>query len=75
MTHLRGILSERLAKVLAARIPDAFCVALHGGLEKEEQDVAFKPANKAIYKRKIVIATNIAEASPSVVFNVATKFL
>ena len=54
---------ERVAKALAERLPDALCVPLHGGLDKDEQDVAVEPVDTARYKRKIVVATNIAEAS------------
>jgi HrpA-like RNA helicase len=57
---------ERIAKSLSAQIPDALVVPLHGGLDKDEQRVAFEPADPARFKRKIVCATNIAEASVTI---------
>jgi HrpA-like RNA helicase len=58
---------ERVAKALAERLPDALCVPLHGGLDKDEQDVVVEPVvDMARYKRKIVVATNIAEASVTI---------
>jgi HrpA-like RNA helicase len=57
---------ERVAKALAERLPDARCVPLHGGLDKDEQREAFEPVDTSRYKRKIVVATNIAEASVTI---------
>ena len=55
---------EQLARALSARLKDCLCVPLHGGLDKDEQRRAFKPADPAQgQRRKIVVATNIAETS------------
>ncbi|MBI4607107.1 MAG: ATP-dependent helicase HrpB [Planctomycetes bacterium] len=42
-----------------ARIQDALIAPLHGGLSLEEQELALRPAAR----RKIVLATNVAETS------------
>ena len=57
---------ERCAKALREALPDCLCVPLHGGLEKEEQREAFLPADKNVYRRKIVVATNVAETSVTI---------
>ena len=57
---------ERMAKSLEAQLEGVLCVPLHGGLEKDEQRVAINPHDCSQYTRKIVIATNIAEASVTI---------
>lgn len=53
---------ERAADKLRSRWRDAFVVApLHGSLDREAQDQALRPA--ASGRRKIVLATSIAETS------------
>ena len=57
---------ERTAKRLAAALPDCLCVPLHGGLDPDEQRLAFAPADPQQYRRKVVVATNIAETSVTI---------
>ena len=45
-----------------ARTADMLMVALHGSLPPKEQDLAIAPANK----RKLILATNVAESSITV---------
>ncbi|CAJ1385100.1 unnamed protein product [Effrenium voratum] len=57
---------ERCARALREALPDCLCVPLHGGLDKEEQQEAFRPADKGRFRRKIVVATNVAETSVTI---------
>ena len=41
-------------------------MALHGGLDRDEQRAAFERADPTQYRRKIVVSTNIAEASVTI---------
>src|SRR5690606_4004581 len=53
---------RRVASLLADRLPDDVTVhALHGTLPAAEQDAAIAPAPAG--KRKVVLATNVAETS------------
>lgn len=53
---------ERTAEALQGRIPaDTLIVPLYGALEGRDQDAAIKPAPPG--KRKVVLATSIAETS------------
>eukprot|EP00940_MAST-03C_sp_MAST-3C-sp2_P001652 g1652.t1 len=53
---------ERLARNLASKCKDAVVLPLHGGLDKDEQRKVFDPMGDG-KRRKIVVATNIAETS------------
>ena len=57
---------DRVVSNIAAQLPDALVVPLHGGLDREEQKVAFVPADPSKFKRKIVVCTNIAETSVTI---------
>jgi len=46
---------ERVCKALSEQLKDALCVSLHGGLDKDEQRVAFEPIDVIRFKRKIVV--------------------
>lgn len=55
----------RTQELLAGRLPDAVdVVPLHGGLEGPAQDAAIRPA--APGRRKVVLATSIAETSVTI---------
>jgi len=57
---------DRVVSNLSARLLDALVVPLHGGLDREEQKIAFVPADASKYRRKIVVSTNIAETSVTI---------
>jgi HrpA-like RNA helicase len=57
---------EKLAQTLAKRLIDCLCLPLHGKLEKNEQQRAFEPADVDVFKRKIVVSTNVAETSVTI---------
>lgn len=57
---------DRLTKRLQEQLPECLCVALHGSLDKDEQRRAFIMIDPLQHQRKIVVATNIAEASVTI---------
>ena len=57
---------DRVVSSLSAKLRDALVVPLHGGLDRDEQKVAFVPADPSKFKRKIVVSTNIAETSVTI---------
>lgn len=57
---------DRLSRVLQKALPHSLCVPLHGSLDKDDQRRAFVPIDSAKYRRKIVVSTNIAEASVTI---------
>ena len=56
-------IAECIAEI-RARFPDWYVLPLHGELPAEEQDRAFAPAPEG--KRKVVVATNVAETSVTI---------
>eukprot|EP00960_Hanusia_phi_P063261 765425-Hanusia_phi.AAC.4 len=54
---------ERLSKRFAQKLPECLCLSLHGGQEREDQQLVFEQLDPSKYDRKIVFATTVAETS------------
>ncbi|MBT0586160.1 ATP-dependent helicase HrpB [Alteromonas oceanisediminis] len=61
LVFLPGAAEIKLAMTAACVPPDTVLVPLYGGLTKQEQDRAIQPDRQT--RRKVVLATNIAETS------------
>ena len=57
--------AERAARALAEALPECLCLPLHGSLDPEHQKLVLQPAGGQ-YRRKVVVATNLAETSVTI---------
>ena len=58
--------AKRAARALSQALPHCLCLPLYGSQDSEDQKLVFQPTDPQRHRRKVVVATNVAETSVTI---------